>query len=192
MGYRSEKHQELSEQLTTWWRKQTDFKTKKELAGLLKVHPDTLGDYFSGRKFPNPDIASRLYELTNIKCLKPDAGSNSSSEMIQQKSSASSLLPHSPGVTASIKEPQQLHVTGPSGPLKEERHSGKSPGVIARQPPRELPQKGGRRGERSVVISLQRTSCPFCAHDIARFRIFIYCGQEFVWANVPLEHGEPM
>ncbi len=192
MGYRSEKHKELSEQLTTWWRKQTDFKTKKALAGLLKVHPDTLGDYFSGRKFPKSDIANRLYELTDIKCLKPDAGSNSSSEMVPQESSATLLLPHPPGVAASIEEPQELDITGPSGPLQEECHSGKSLGVMARQLPRELPQKGWRHGERSVVISLQRTSCPFCAHDIARFCSCVYCGQHFVWANVPLEHGEPM
>ncbi len=192
MGYRSEKHKELSEQLTTWWRKQTDFKTKKALAGLLKVHPDTLGDYFSGRKFPKSDIANRLYELTDIKCLKPDAGSNSSSEIVPQESSATLLLPHPSGVAASIEEPKELDITGPPGPLQEECHSGKSPGVMARQLPRKLPQKGWRHGERSVVISLQRTSCPFCTHDIARFCSCVYCGQHFVWANMPLGHGEPM
>jgi len=161
MGYRSEKHKELSEQLTTWWCEQTDYTTKKALAGLLKVHPVTLGDYFSGRKFPKSDIASKLYELTNIICL------------------------------ASMEQPQEIHVTGTSVPLKEERHSGERPGVMAGQPPVELPQKGWRHGERSVVISLQMTSCPFCGHDIARFRRCVNCGQGFVWANVPLEHGEP-
>jgi hypothetical protein len=181
--HHSAKLKELSEQLATWWRTQTDFKTKKALAGFLKVHPDTLGDYFSGRNFPRSDIADRLCELTNIRCLKRDFDSDSSSEM----------LPHPPGVTASIGEPQESDITWPSDRLKEELHLEKSPEVIARQLPTELPQKEGRRyGERSVVISLQRTSCPFCGHDIARFRRCVYCGQDFVWANVPLESGEPM
>ena len=57
---------------------------------------------------------------------------------------------------------------------------------------RELPQGGGRHEERSVVISLQRASCPFCGHDITRFRRCAYCGQDFVWANVPLEPGKLM
>ena len=148
MEHHSAKHEELSEELTTWWRMQTEFKTKKVLAGFLKVHPDTLGEYFSGRKFPRSDIANRLGELTNIGCLKHDFDSDLSSEMV----------PH--------------------------------PEVIARQPTRELPQEGGRHGERSVVISLQRVSCPFCEHDITRFRRCAYCGQEFVWANVPLESGK--
>jgi len=140
--YHSVKHEELSEQLATWWRTQTQFETKKSMAGFLKVHPDTLGDYFSGRKFPRSDIASRLSELTNIKYLKDYLGQN--------------------------------------------------PGTIARQLSREHPQRGERYGERSVVISLQRTKCPFCAHDITRFGSCVHCGQHFVWANIPLEYGEPM
>ena len=181
MEHHSAKHKELSEQLATWWRTQTDFKTKKALAGFLKVHPDTLGGYFSGRKFPMSDIANRLCELTNIRCLKPDFDSDSPSEM----------LPHPPGVP--IGESQESDITGPSDRLQEEPHLGKSSEVTARQLPRELPQKEGwRYGERSVVISLQRTSCSFCGHDIARFHRCVYCGQDFVWANVPLESGEPM
>ena len=66
MEHHSTEHKELSEQLDSWWRTQTDFKAKKALAGFLKVHPDTIGDYFSGKNFPRPDIANRLYELTNI------------------------------------------------------------------------------------------------------------------------------
>ena len=192
MDYHSEKHKELSEQLTTWWQNQTDFQTKKALAGSLKVHPDTLGDYFSGRKFPKSDIASRLYELSHIKCLEPDVDGNTSSEVVPQESSATPPVPHFPGVAASIEEPQELHDTGSSGPLKEGSHSEKSPGVIAGQPSGELTPTGERYGERAVVISLQRTRCPFCGHDITGFRRCVNCGQEFVWANVPLEHGEPM
>jgi len=186
------KHKELSEQLATWWRMQTDFKTKKALAGFLKVHPDTLGDYFAGRKFPRSDIANRLCELTNIRCLKRDFNSDPSSEMVSQESSPRPMLPHPPGVAASIGEPQESDITWPSDRLKEELHLGKIPESIARQPTRELPREGGRHGERSVVISLQRTSCPFCGHDIARFRRCAYCGQDFVWANVPLESEKPV
>lgn len=148
MEHHSAKHEELSKELTSWWRTQTEFKTKKALADFLKVHPDTLGDYFAGRRFPRSDIANRLGGLTNIGCLKHDFDSDLSSEVV----------PH--------------------------------PEVIARQPTRELPPKGWRNGERSVVISLQRAICPFCGHDITRFRRCAYCGQEFVWANVPLESGE--
>ena len=83
MSTMSAKHKELSEQLGTWWRTQTDFKTKKDLAGLLRVHSDTLGEYFSGRSFPRWDIACRLFELTDIECLRPDVGGNSSLEMFQ-------------------------------------------------------------------------------------------------------------
>ncbi len=190
--HHSAKHKELSEQLATWWRTQTDFKTKKALAGFLKVHPDTLGTYFSGRKLPSSDIANRLCELTNIRCLKRDFDNDSSSEMVPQESFPRPMLLHPPGVAASIGEPQESDITWPSDRLKEELHLGKSPEVIARQLPRELPQKRGRHGERSVVISLQRTSCPFCGHDIARFRRCVYCGQDFVRANVLLESGEPM
>ena len=186
------KHEELSEQLTSWWRTQIDFKTKKALAGFLRVHPDTLGEYFSGKSFPRSDIANRLYELTNIECLKSDVGGNSSTEMVSQESPAAPLLPHPPDIAASREEPQESVTTGPSGHLQEESHHGKSPEVITKQQLRGLPPKGGRHEERSVVMSLQRTRCPFCAHDIVRFRSCAYCGQQFVWANVPLENSEPM
>ena len=177
------KHEELSEQLTSWWRGQTDFKTKKALAGFLKVHPDTLGDYFSGRKFPRSDIADRLSELTNIRCLKPDAGSHSSPEVVAQEP---------PTIASATEGPQEPIMARPVGHLQEESHPEKSPEVITEQPLMGLPPKGGGYGERSVVISLQRTKCPFCAHDIVRFRRCAYCEQQFVWANIPLENSEPV
>jgi len=181
--HHSTKHKELSEQLASWWRTQTDFKTKKALAGFLKVHPDTLGDYFSGRKFPRSDIADRLRELTNIGFLKRDFNSDSSSEMVSQESSPRPMSPHPTGAAASIEESPESDITWPSDQLKEELNLGGIPEVVARRPTREIPQEEGRYGERSVVISLQRTSCPFCEHDIARFRC---C------ANVPLESEEPL
>jgi transcriptional regulator with XRE-family HTH domain len=72
MSNHRDKRKELPEQLSTWWSTQTRFVTKKELAGCLNIHRDSIGDYFSGKRFPKPDIAIRLYELTNIPCLKPD------------------------------------------------------------------------------------------------------------------------
>ena len=186
------KHEELSEQLTSWWRTQTDFKTKKALAGFLRVHPDTLGEYFSGKSFPRSDIANRLCELTNIECLKSDVDGNSSTEMASQESAAALLLPNHPAVAASTEGPQEPVMARSIGHLQEESHPEKSPEVITEQPPIGLPPKGGRYGERSVVISLQRAKCPFCAHDIVRFRSCAYCEQHFVWANIPLENGKPV
>lgn len=150
MARNSTKYEELSRELTTWWRMQTEFKTKKAMAAFLKVHPDTLSEYFSGRTFPRSDTANRLGTLTDIRCLKNDFDSGLSSDVVP------------------------------------------NPEVIVKQPTRELPQEGGRHGEKSVVISLQRASCPFCGHDITRFRRCPYCGQDFVWANVSLESGEPI
>ena len=187
----SAKHKELSEQLGTWWRTQTDFKTKKDLAGLLKVHPDTLGEYFSGKSFPRWDIACRLFELTNIECLRPDVGGNSSLEMVPRESPAALLLAHPSGIDASNEGPPESDHHGAIGSTKEESHLEKSPEVIEGQLPGEV-EEGERHRERSVVISLQRTSCPFCEHDITMFRSCAYCGQHFVWANVPLENSEPM
>jgi hypothetical protein len=143
--YNPAKYKELSEELTTWWSMQTQFKTKKALAAFLEVHPDTVGEYFSGRKFPRSDIANRLGGLTNIRCLKQDFNANLSSEVATQSE------------------------------------------TLVRQRTKDLPHKGGRCGERSVVISLERASCPFCGQSIIRFRRCAYCGQDFVWANVPFK-----
>jgi hypothetical protein len=76
------KTKKLSEELSSWWSEQTQFKTKKALATFLEVHPDTVGDYFSGRRFPRTDIATRLCEITNIKWLKNHSGKGLPSEII--------------------------------------------------------------------------------------------------------------
>ncbi len=59
--------------------------------------------------------------------------------------------------------------------------------VVARQLPREFPKQGERYGYRSAVVSLLRTTCPFCKHAVDRFKNCAYCGQHFVWANVPVD-----
>ncbi len=190
MDYHSSKHKELSEQLTMWWSTQTDFKTKRGLADFLKVHPDTLGDYFSGRIFPKSDIANRLYELTNVACLKPHSGADPLSEMAPQESPSMPLPPPAASVAASIEKPSQPDIAGVTGPSEEKYRLGELPQLIARQIPREFPKKGERYDETSVIISLQRIVCPFCAHDIARFGSCRYCEQHFIWANVPLQKDE--
>lgn len=159
--HHSSKHKELSEQLTGWWHAQTDFKTKMELAAFLRVHRDTLGDYSHGRQFPKSDIANRLYELTRIPCLRPRSGATSPEDSPEPDISNAPGLP------------------------KDKYNSRKSLKAKSGQPSSEV-KEGERHGERPVVISLQRTSCPFCMRDVSKFRSCGYCGQSFVWANVPL------
>jgi len=59
--------------------------------------------------------------------------------------------------------------------------------VVARQLPRESPKQGERYEYRSVVVSLLRTTCPFCEHAVNRFKNCAYCEQHLVWANVPVD-----
>jgi hypothetical protein len=186
----STKHKELSTQLTSWWRAQTDFKTKRALADFLKVHPDTVGDYFSGRVFPRSDIANRLFELTKIACLQPHIYAIALSGMVPQDSSPVALLPPAP-VVASIEKPPEPDMSSTHGLAKDRFSSPKSPEAIPGQLPSEVLRRGERYPERSVIISLQRTTCPFCAHHVSSFRDCVYCGQHFVWANVPVERDKP-
>lgn len=184
----STKHKELSDQLVSWWRAQTDYKTKKEMATYLSVHPDSLGEYFSGRKFPRSDIASRLYDLTKIPCLSPHSGAASLSEMVKQDSSlpVPVFLPPPIIATSSKNSPEPDFSNAPG--LSENKYSsGKSLEAKPGQPSSKV-KNGERYGERSVVISFQRTTCPLCMKDISRFYHCGNCGQNFVWANVPVKH----
>ncbi len=64
------------------------------------------------------------------------------------------------------------------------------PRVVAAPPPATgLSKQGKRFEEGSAVVSLLRTRCPFCKHAIDRFRNCAYCGQHFVWANVPVDNS---
>ena len=51
----------------------------------------------------------------------------------------------------------------------------------------QLPKQGERNEHRSVVVSLLRTTCPFCNNTISRFGHCAFCGQHFVWANIPID-----
>ncbi len=59
--------------------------------------------------------------------------------------------------------------------------------VATRQLRRKFPKQGDRYEDRSAVVSLLRTICPFCKHAVDRFQNCAYCGQHFVWANVPTD-----
>ena len=59
--------------------------------------------------------------------------------------------------------------------------------VVARQLPGVFPKQGERYKDRSAVVSLFRTVCPFCKHAVGRFQNCAYCGQHLVWANVPVD-----
>ncbi len=59
--------------------------------------------------------------------------------------------------------------------------------VVTRQLPREFLKQGERYEHRTAVVSLLRTTCPFCEHAVDRFQNCAYCGQHFVWADVPMD-----
>ncbi len=155
------KYKELSEQLAAWWRTQKGYATKRALAGSLKVHPDTLGDYFSGRKFPRPDIAVRLYELSHLECLRPEPAASRSNTVSTGPEPAAAVVTREEPLPAEAAE--------------------------SALPPGETHRKRQRYQERAAIISLQRTTCPFCAHDITKYANCGYCQQHFVWANIPIE-----
>jgi hypothetical protein len=180
VDYYSSRHKTLSEELTSWWQGQADFKTKRALAESLKVHPDTIGNYFSGRKFPKGDVARRLWEITKIACLEHGTVSESPLSIAP--------LPSQSRVAAPM--PEDPDTTGLPG-FKDDYDSKNSGDVMKRKAPREAPReatkKGDRYTERSIVVSFQRTICPLCGHIIREFRDCANCGQHFTWANVPLE-----
>ncbi len=57
-------------------------------------------------------------------------------------------------------------------------------------PVKEYTEDAADRGERykagAVIISLSRTTCPFCGKALGKFQNCAACGQHFVWAQVPL------
>ena len=89
---------------------------------------------------------------------------------------------------------RQLLREGTSATMTISNKNSDSPGretasdeVATRQLPREFPKQGERYEDRSAVVSLLRTICPFCEHAVKRFQNCAYCEQHFVWANVPIE-----
>ncbi len=58
--------------------------------------------------------------------------------------------------------------------------------VVVRKHRRKFPKQGERYEDRSAIVSLLRTKCPFCKHAVNRFQNCAYCEQHLVWANVPM------
>ena len=56
--------------------------------------------------------------------------------------------------------------------------------AASKPPPTGFPKRGKRHERRPAIISLLRTTCPFCKHAVDRFHNCSRCGQHFVWANV--------
>ncbi len=88
---------------------------------------------------------------------------------------------------------QLLHEDTSTTMTISDKHSA-SPGretdsdeVVTRQSTSKFPKQGERYEDRSTVVSLLRTTCPFCKHTVDRFQNCAYCGQHFVWANVPMD-----
>lgn len=168
----SARHVQLAQQLNSWWNSQSDYKTKKEFAAVLKVHPDTLGDYFSGRKFPKSDIAVRLCQLTDLPCLRaapqPVQASHESPVIVEPLRSVIPKPFEEKPAEAELQAPIESQV--PSG-----------------VPPVTLKPKAEPVKRPPMVISLQRTACPSCGNNISQFANCTGCGQHFIWANLPLE-----
>ena len=61
--------------------------------------------------------------------------------------------------------------------------------ALVEQSPGESTNRGKRFQDNSVVLSLLRTTCPFCAEVVEKYRSCPNCGQHFVWANVPLKQS---
>ncbi len=159
--------------------------SKKQLALELGISINTLQKWW-GRREPSPEHATKIRQLFHED--------TPVTMTITDKNSAS------PGRETDIV-----------GKVTEEKHAGEanfreccetpqsnreaadlaaglaSVEVVARQLPREFPKKGERYEDRSVVVSLLRTTCPFCEHGVDEFQNCAYCGQHFVWANVPLD-----
>ena len=159
--------------------------SKKQLASELGISSKTLEKWW-GRREPSPENVTRIRKLlqedapTTITIFdksftpsgedtmsvgKPTEGKNTNKENLNEAPLSNAGVPDFPARVA-VDE------------------------VIARQLAREFPKEGERYQERSVVVSLHRTKCPFCEHDVDRFRNCVYCGQHFVRANIPMEHDE--
>ena len=142
--------------------------SKKQLALELDISINTVEKWW-GRREPSPEHATKILQLL-------DEGTPVTMT-ISDKNSTS--LVRETDIVGKVTESNREAADLAAGLASEE--------VVARQLPRELPEKGERYEDRSVVVSLLRATCPFCEHYIDRFRNCVYCGQHFVWANVPLD-----
>ena len=155
--------------------------SKKQLALELGISINTLGKWWRRRE-PSPEHAAKMRQL-----LHEDTPVTM---IISDKNSAS------PGretdIVGKVAEEKQAGEANfrecSEAPQSNRKAAGlASDKVAARQLPGEFPKEVERYEDRSVVVSLLRTTCPFCEHDVENFQNCAYCGQHFVWANVPVD-----
>ncbi len=156
--------------------------SKKELALKLGISINTLGKWW-GRREPSSEHASRIRQLlqedTPTTVLHKSFTSPGENTMTVEKVTETRQTDEANFSEAHLSN---RGTDFPAGVIVDE--------VIARQLPTELLKRGERYGEKPVVVSLIRTKCPFCQHDVDRFRNCVYCGQHLVWAIIPMERDE--
>jgi len=153
--------------------------SKRQLALELGISINTLGKWW-GRREPSPEHATKILQL-----LHEDTPVTMT---ISDKNSASPG--RETGIVGKVTEANFRECC--KAPQSNREAADLAAGlasdeVVARQLPGELPKKGERYEDRPVVVSLLRATCPFCEHEVNEFRNCVYCGQHFVWANVPLD-----
>jgi len=162
---------------------------KKQLALELGISINTLEKWW-GRREPSPEHATKirqlLHEDTPVTMTISDKNSASpgretdiTGKVTEEKHAGEANFTECCETPQSNREAADLAADLAAGLASDE--------VVARQLPREFPKKGERYEDRSVVVALLRTTCPFCEHDVDEFRNCAYCGQHFVWANVLLD-----
>ncbi len=153
--------------------------SKKQLALELGISINTLGKWW-GRREPSPEHATKILQLlhedTPVTITISDKNSASPG---RETDIAGKVTEANFRECCEVPQSNREAVDLAAGLASD--------AVVARQLPRELPKKGERYEDRSVVVSLLRTTCPFCEHGVNEFRNCAYCGQHFVWANVPLD-----
>ncbi len=159
--------------------------SKKQLALELGISINTLGKWW-GRREPSPEHAAKIRQLLHEDTPAPVTISDkNSASPVRQTDIVEKVTEEKHAGEADLREFREA-------PQSSREAAGLAAGlagdeVVAGQRPGDFPEKGERYEERSVVVSLLRTTCPFCEHDVDRFRNCAYCGQQFVWANVPLD-----
>ena len=155
--------------------------SKKQLASELGISINTLEKWWRRRE-PSPEHATKirqlLHEDTPVTMTISDKDSASPG---RETDIVGKVTEEKQAGEANFRECREA----PQSNLEADGLA--SDEVVARQLPREFPKKAERDEDRPVVVSLLRTTCPFCEHDVEKFQNCAYCGQHFVWANVPLD-----
>ena len=153
--------------------------SKKRLASELGISIKTLEKWWGSRE-PSSENIARIRKLL---------GGDTSAVMSATDKSLSSSVKESVKVEKAVKGKK----IGKSSTDETPFRSHGAPELPDRTSVDEamaeqLAGEGGRYGQVPVVVSLSRTVCPFCTHEVTKFRNCVYCGQHFTWANIPVRH----